>query len=124
MSEHDHQVTVFEWATLNVRTFPHLRLLFAVPNGGGRGKGDAGRLKAEGVQSGVPDIALPVARGQYSALFIEMKDGPRKTSAAQDVWLARLNEAGNYACVCRSAGEAIATLKWYLTGAAGPAPKA
>jgi len=74
-TEHAHQVALFMWAAMpEVRKqFPDLRLMFAIPNGGERNKIVAGRLKAEGVKSGVPDIFLPVARHNVHGLFIEMK---------------------------------------------------
>lgn len=43
-------------------------MIFAVPNGGHRGKVTAMRLKAEGVTRGVPDLYIPEWR-----LWIEMK---------------------------------------------------
>lgn len=43
-------------------------LIFAIPNGGKRGKGEAARLKAEGVEAGIPDMYVPEWR-----LWIEMK---------------------------------------------------
>lgn len=43
-------------------------LIFAVPNGGYRSKAAAGRIKAEGGVSGVPDLYVP----EWS-LWIEMK---------------------------------------------------
>jgi hypothetical protein len=117
MSEHDHQVCVFEWAMYQERAHPELSLMFAVPNAGFRRKGAAGRLIDEGLRSGVPDICLPVARGLYSALFIEMKDGNKKPTENQAAWLTKLGQYGNCARICRSADEAIKTLQWYLNGA-------
>lgn len=59
------------------------RLIFAIPNGGSRGD-DAksrairgGYLKAEGVRSGVADIAVLIPTEDSNGLFIEMKK-PKK----------------------------------------------
>ena len=61
MSEHLHQKALFEWADRMEGAWPELRLMYAIPNGGLRTKAQAGKLKAEGVKPGVPDIHLPVA---------------------------------------------------------------
>jgi hypothetical protein len=118
MSEHDHQKAVFQWAGLNERTHPELSLLFAVPNGSYKGKASAGRFKAEGLKSGVPDVCLPVAKGKFNCLFIEMKDGNRPLSENQILWLEKLDRFGACAVVCRNVDEAINILEWYLRGAA------
>lgn len=72
-SESSEQVALFSWAALAHGKYPELRKLYAIPNGGLRGKATAGKLKAEGVKRGRPDIALDVARGEYHGLRIEMK---------------------------------------------------
>lgn len=83
---------------------PELLDMFAIPNGGLRDKITASNLKREGVKPGVPDILLPVARGGFHGLFIEMKrrttgrgkDRKQKgsTSGVQDDWIARLRLRG------------------------------
>ena len=55
MSEHLTQKAFFEWAAL--QRIPGIELLHATPNGGGRSKAEAGRLKAEGVRAGQPDVS-------------------------------------------------------------------
>lgn len=129
MSEHEHQATVIEWANLQSRTVPELALLFAIPNGGGRGKSfitkkgvklpplNAIRLQKEGLKAGVPDLFLPVMRNGLGGLFIEMKDGERKSSALtseQLIWHASLIHAGYKVITCWSADEAIRELSDYL----------
>ena len=74
-TEESHQTALFAWAALHANECPQLRLLLAIPNGGLRNKVTAGKLKAQGVKAGVPDIFLPVARGRYHGLWIEMKEG-------------------------------------------------
>lgn len=78
-TEEAHQTALFCWAALNVGKYPDLKWFFAIPNGGSRGD-DAktrairgGKLKAAGVRVGVSDTLLPVKRGPYSGLFIELK---------------------------------------------------
>ena len=73
MSEHSEQAALFRWAAMQSKSIPALALLLAIPNGGARSLTTGGRLKAEGVKAGVPDIVLPVPRGSYASLWIELK---------------------------------------------------
>jgi hypothetical protein len=99
-TEHAHQVTLFAYAAVAMnygwewadewakggevdgvvgRGVSELRWLHAIPNGGGRGDNKRSatirgqQLKAEGVKAGVADIFLPVAKGSWHGLYIEMK---------------------------------------------------
>lgn len=72
-SEDGHQAALFCWIALNKEEYPELDWAFAVPNGGKRDKRTANRLKATGVKSGVPDIFLPVRRGHFPGLWVELK---------------------------------------------------
>ncbi len=115
MTENQEQAAIFEWAALMERKYPELRLLFAVPNGGYRPPKTAAILKATGVKSGVPDICLPVPRGEHHGLYIELKR--RKggaLSANQRIWLNALTEQGHMAVCCKGADEAIRTIERYL----------
>ena len=94
-TESEEQQMLMRWASLASGANPELRLLYHVPNGGSRGKAEAGRFRAEGVKSGVPDLCLPVARGKWHGLYIELKrtKGGR-VSQAQREWLAALQREG------------------------------
>jgi hypothetical protein len=70
--EHAHQVAIFAWASQSEHR-DLLRWMHAIPNGGDRDRVVAGQLKAEGVKSGVWDIFLPLPRGNYHGLYIELK---------------------------------------------------
>lgn len=72
-TEHAHQCALFCWAGQSEWRAIFKMLLFAVPNGGDRNRIVAGRLKAEGVTSGVHDVLLLVSRKGYNYLSIEMK---------------------------------------------------
>jgi len=76
--ESDHQIALFQWVSYQLKRYPELELLYHIPNGGYRYKTTARRLKAEGVKAGVPDICLPVPRGGYHGLYIEMKAGKKQ----------------------------------------------
>ena len=122
-TESEEQRALFEWAELYAGQYPELALLFHVPNGGARYKATAGRMKAEGVKSGVPDICLPVARGKYHGLFVEMKrTGGGKASLAQEDWLDRLNQQGYAAMICHGWQEAAEVIRLYLDKKQTPTP--
>lgn len=101
-SEDGAQSALFCWAAINVNVYPDLKWLFAIPNGGFRDKITASKLKATGVKSGVLDICLPIKRGIYSGLFIEMKRGKNKPSAEQKEWIDFLPTQGFGVIVCYS----------------------
>lgn len=129
-SEHGQQRALFAWANMAARfgfeaawddrsyaiqghaqslaanPCPALLRLFAIPNGGQRDKITAGKLKAEGVKRGVPDIMLPAPRGRFAGLFVEMKrpkatgQAAGATSEDQDSWIGYLRSAGYAVSVC------------------------
>ena len=121
--EHDAQVAVLRWSQLAEHEFPELALLYAVANGGHRHITVAQKMKSEGVKAGVPDLCLPVARGGYHSLYIEMKQAGAKPksdtakgplSDEQIRWIAALRNQGNKVAVCYGSAEAIEELKAYL----------
>ena len=113
--EHAEQVAVINWAALGRSQYPDLELLYAIPNGGHRHPRVAGRLRAEGVRAGIPDLCLPVARGGAHGLYIEMKAVGGRESPAQCWWRERLVAQGYRAVVCVCAADAIETLEAYLS---------
>ncbi len=58
---------------------PALEWIHAIPNGGSRGDSQksraihGGKMKAEGVRKGIPDIFLPWPSGNWHGLYIELK---------------------------------------------------
>lgn len=91
-------------------------LIYHVPNGGHRAKAVAAKLKAQGVKAGIPDLALPMARGGYFGLYIEFKAtvDPAPVSPSQDACISRLNSQGYLAIVCRGHFDAMECLRAYL----------
>ena len=81
---------------------------------GKRSKVEAARFKAMGVQAGVPDLFLPVPRGAYHGLFIEMKAPKGRTSNAQNTWIEKLKSNGYAVKVCYGFESAQQTLLSYL----------
>lgn len=109
---------------------PALARLYAIPNGGLRDKATAGKLKAEGVKRGVPDIFLPLIVGTWAGLYVELKRpetkkvGTRKaeiiaqpagaTSEAQDDWIGYLRSAGYGVAVAFDWREAAKQIQSYV----------
>lgn len=120
MSEHGHQSVVIAWCDLC--KYKDARKIFAIPNGTNI-PSHTGRAKAkrEGLKAGVPDLMLPVARGGFNGLFIEMKKPKdRKSSAGkpskeQLIRLQELSNDGYFALICIGADVAIDTIIKYLS---------
>lgn len=116
-TEDQEQAILFHWAALQTAQRPELKLMFHIPNGGLRSKTEARRFKAEGVKAGVPDICLPVARGEHHGLYIELKRLHGGTvSEYQKTWIAALRQQGYAAEVCRGWYEAAEVITDYLNG--------
>lgn len=90
-------------------------LLFAVPNGGKRGKIEACILKEEGVVAGVADMLLLVPSGGYHGLAIEMKTDTGRQSPSQRQWQQLVEESGYRYIVCRSLDQFIDNINDYLS---------
>ena len=116
MSEHDEQVALFHWAKVQEGRWPELRLLHAIPNGGKRHQSVAVKLKAEGVKAGVPDICLPVARGGFHGLYIELKHGKNDATPLQAEWLEGLWAQGYCALLAWEYEGAQSLIVDYLEG--------
>lgn len=114
MTEKDEQIALFDWA--QYRT--DLQLMFHIVNEGRRSVQHTASLIRQGMKQGVPDIFLPVAKGRYHGLFIELKRkyGGRQTPE-QKAWQTALLEQGYAACVCKGFDEAKDTIDWYMRGA-------
>lgn len=116
-TENQEQAALFEWAEVASGRYPELRMLHSIPNGGRRDGRTAAVLQRTGVKPGVPDICLPVPKGGYGALYIELKRVKGGVvSAKQKVWLDRLKSYGNKAIVCRGWIAAKNEIEKYLEG--------
>lgn len=114
-SEDTEQIAVVQWANWNCQKWPELELLFHCPNEiGTRSRSDGVRLKQMGVKPGVPDLLLPVEKGAYHGLCIEMKYDRGTLQENQKRKLRLLAEQGRYCAVCYGAEEAVKVLKEYL----------
>lgn len=120
--ERHSQEALFNWAVLATGRHPELAALYAIPNAGGfTGTFKSNMLrvlamKREGVRPGVPDVHLPVARGGYHALYIEMKrDRSGILTPEQTGWAKRLALYGNKVVVAHGFDEAKTVLEEYLS---------
>ena len=94
------QTKLFNWITFARAAIPELDMLYHIPNGGYRNKREAANLKRQGVRAGVPDLCLPVARGNYHGLYIELKYGTNTVTENQREWLNRLQAQGYAVAIC------------------------
>lgn len=116
MNESDHQKALITWARLSIGKYPELKYLYAIPNGGKRNIITATRLKAEGARAGVSDLHLPVPRGGYHGLWIEMKTEKGSLSELQAEWLAAMEGLGHRAVVAKGWDFARSVIIDYLQG--------
>lgn len=124
MTELQHQQCVIKWGQQpEMRAkWPELAMLYHIPNERYCTPVQGKQLKRAGVRSGVPDLCLPVPRGQYHGLYIEMKTEAGRTSDVQDWWGERLLAQGYFWEVCHGWSSAVRVLEWYLSLPAEAAP--
>lgn len=127
--EHEEQVALVRWCALHEWHEPRLAMLFAIPNGGPRAKSAAGKLRAEGVRAGAPDLFLAVPgyevlqvdpdgviiRAERHGLFIELKRlRGGSLSDDQRMMLHKLRGHGYRAEMCRGWAAAARAIAEYL----------
>lgn len=89
---------------------------FHTPNGGVRNKAEGGKMKAQGVKSGVMDIIImqdPISDKyqHHNGVAIELKRVKGgKVSDDQKKWLKIFERQGFYTCVCCGINEVVSTL--------------
>lgn len=97
-SESAEQIGFLRWFE---EQFPAVRIMH-IPNGGHRAISVAKKLRAEGVQPGVPDLYIPEWR-----LWVEMKRAKGgRLSAAQRDWIEYLEGIGDAVIVGHGAADA------------------
>jgi hypothetical protein len=117
-TEYAEQVRIFAWAAVNENRLPDLFLLNGSIMGGSKmSYRGLNKLRKAGMKKGKPDINLPIARGGYIGLWIELKrQGGPNPAEAQVIWLRRLAGAGHLAVCCKGADAAISVIEKYLNG--------
>lgn len=95
---------------------PELATLYAIPNGGHRHPAVGGKLKREGVKAGMPDLHLPVPRGAWASLYLEVKVPGKDFEKHQRARADELRAWRNVVVLCHSVGELLAATEAYLDG--------
>ena len=108
-SEYDEQKNVIEYCD----TVLHIPI-YHIANEGKRSTVTGARLKAIGLRPGFPDLCVPMARGKYHSLYIEMKAKGGKLSQDQKTWLSILKQEGHATAVCYGFDEAIKIIEQYI----------
>ena len=102
-TEHEEQRDLVRWFR---RKYGPVRI-FAIPNGGYRSMTTAGKLKAEGVSAGIPDLFVPAWR-----LWVEMKrQKGGRVSPEQADWIEYLEGVGFTCFVCPGSENAQAQIE-------------
>lgn len=116
MSEFNEQCALFVWSrNPAVRSkYPGIDLLEASLNGVHLSKSQAGKAWAAGMLRGALDLNLPVARGKYHGLRIEMKWGKNQMSTDQKWYAGRLVDEGWCVVTCWDWDSARRTIVGYL----------
>ncbi len=113
-NEDIEQETLMQWTAYATGTYPELNLLYHVPNGGKRNAAEAAHLKRQGVKAGVPDLCLPVPRGKYHGLYIELKAKNNQPTETQIDWLKALAAQGFKTAVCWGFEAARSVIESYM----------
>lgn len=117
LTEHELQAAIIKKCDERSILRVEYGLILAIPNGGARHPAVAGKLKAEGVRAGVPDLLIPVARRGYHGLWLELKVTPNKPSQAQLDWIRKLKAEGyRVVTVWDSVEAAMLEIESYLEG--------
>lgn len=118
MSEFTEQCAVIGWARLSQGQHPELRWLHSSLNGVKLTPGLARKMKMAGMTRGIPDLFLPVKRGSFPGLYVELKTGKNRVTEEQREFIEFARTQGYCARVCYGADEAIRAIQEYLTIAA------
>lgn len=127
LSEHEEQKNLIKWCKLNKNKYQNLDLIFAIPNGNvlsylnrNIAMRSMNKMKLEGLTKGIPDLFLPVAKGEFHGLFIEMKRIKNSTtSKEQKEKIEALNNQGYKAVICKGFEGAKKVILEYYGGING-----
>ena len=114
--EYEEQVAIFKRAHLYARKHPELRFLNGSLNGVRLPIGLAVKCRKAGMREGYPDLQLPVRRGIYPGLYIELKRIKYgKIDPAQKDWAEFLISQGYMHRFCKGCEEAWDVIINYLS---------
>lgn len=120
----DHEGTeqkhLLSW--MKVNNNPVIRsmaeVVYHVPNGGTRNGREAANLKEQGTRAGVSDLVIPMARGGYFGLYLELKATPPHNSMlaeSQQGWLLKVHRNGYAAALAVGKAEAQEIIDRYAS---------
>ena len=112
------QIDIFNWIREHELKHPVLRTIFHTPNSFfGTNFGVITHLKKMGMRKGVYDIIVPVSKGNYAGLWIEVKKPKGKLSLEQLQYIDLINNNSDHPTLFKTtydAGEGIQIIKDYL----------
>jgi hypothetical protein len=112
--EADLQVEIVTRSLALAASFPEIHLLHAIPNGDWRGWGTGVKLKAQGVIPGIPDLCLPVPRGEFHGFYLELKKARGSVKPDQWAMMHALHSQGYCVRVTNHLGTALTLISDYL----------
>lgn len=113
-SESQEQKAFIQECRWLANSMPEYGAVFKIPNEGKRSFAYAAKLKAEGLEAGVPDVFCAVMRKNFGGIFFEFKSKNGKLTEDQKKWRKKLTSQGYFVFVVNSAKEALDMLKSYL----------
>jgi len=113
--EHGHQKAIFQLAKMYESQYPELKLMTGSLAGVNLDIQTARRAKDAGHKAGFPDIHLPVSRGQWFSLYIELKTDEGRASGEQLTIANMLREEGNLVLFIKGSEQAWNTIIKYLS---------
>ena len=108
------QKSIIKWARCASSVRPELELLHSIPNGQNTTPKNRKNLVLSGLLSGIPDLFLPVARGGFHGLYIELKTETGRLSVIQKKIMKLLSEQGYKTIVSRNSWDAISEIELYI----------
>ena len=112
--EEDMQILICNTCRRRSLTDDRYKGFYHVPNGGKRGKREAGRLKLAGVLKGVPDLVFPLPTETYHGLYLELKVPGGKVSKEQEEIMGLYLDRGYRCEIAWSYDEAIQKIERYM----------
>lgn len=112
------QIEIFNWIREQEPKHPVLKTIFHTPNSFfGTNFGVITHLKKMGMRKGVYDIIVPVSKGNYAGLWIEVKKPKGKLSLEQLQYIDLINNHSDHPTLFKTtfdAEEGIQIIKSYL----------
>lgn len=113
-TESQEQIALVQWCRWQGAP---LNKIYAIPNGANKSFASAEKFRKEGLRAGMPDLCLPVARGGFYGLYIELKRiKGGVVSRDQKMLIEELQSEGYQVVVAKGFYEGRATIEQYMAG--------